>query len=95
MAETAKILSPKKTVLLPDLKAGCSLADSCPPHLFKKFKEKYPDHLVITCLLYTSRCVYETETVLHPVHSILEFHQVLYYFYNFLMQINKYDVQKQ
>ncbi len=48
MAETAKILSPKKTVLLPDVKAGCSLADSCPPHLFKKFKEKYPDHLVIT-----------------------------------------------
>jgi quinolinate synthase len=48
MAETAKILSPNKTVLLPDLKAGCSLADSCPPHLFKKFKEKYPDHLVIT-----------------------------------------------
>lgn len=48
MAETAKILSPKKTVLLPDLKAGCSLADSCPPHLFRKFKEKYPDHLVIT-----------------------------------------------
>ncbi|WP_354356653.1 quinolinate synthase NadA [Pedobacter sp. UYP30] len=48
MAETAKILSPEKTVLLPDVKAGCSLADSCPPHLFKKFKEKYPDHLVIT-----------------------------------------------
>lgn len=48
MAETAKILSPNKTVLLPDLKAGCSLADSCPPHLFKKFKENYPDHLVIT-----------------------------------------------
>lgn len=48
MAETAKILSPEKKVLLPDLKAGCSLADSCPPHLFKKFKEKYPDHLVIT-----------------------------------------------
>lgn len=48
MAETAKILSPEKKVLLPDLKAGCSLADSCPPHLFKKFKENYPDHLVIT-----------------------------------------------
>lgn len=48
MAEAAKILSPNKKVLLPDLKAGCSLADSCPPHLFKKFKEKYPDHLVIT-----------------------------------------------
>ncbi len=48
MAETAKILSPTKKVLLPDLKAGCSLSDSCPPHLFTKFKEKYPDHLVIT-----------------------------------------------
>src|SRR5690606_8715154 len=48
MAETAKILSPSKKVLLPDLKAGCSLSDSCPPHLFKKFKELYPDHLVIT-----------------------------------------------
>lgn len=48
MAETAKILSPGKKVLLPDVKAGCSLADSCPPHLFKKFKERYPDHLVIT-----------------------------------------------
>lgn len=48
MAETAKILSPEKTVLLPDVKAGCSLADSCPPHLFKKFKALYPDHLVIT-----------------------------------------------
>ncbi|QQL49363.1 quinolinate synthase NadA [Mucilaginibacter ginkgonis] len=48
MAETAKILSPKKKVLLPDIKAGCSLADSCPPHLFRKFKEAYPDHLVIT-----------------------------------------------
>lgn len=48
MAETAKILSPDKKVLLPDLKAGCSLSDSCPPHLFAKFKERYPDHLVIT-----------------------------------------------
>jgi quinolinate synthase len=42
MAETAKILSPSKKVLLPDLKAGCSLSDSCPPKLFAKFKEKYP-----------------------------------------------------
>jgi len=48
MAETAKILSPSKKVLLPDLKAGCSLSDSCPPKFFAKFKEKYPDHLVIT-----------------------------------------------
>src|SRR6201996_8366181 len=48
MAETAKILSPTKKFLFPSIKAGCSLADSCPPHLFKKFKEQHPDHLVIT-----------------------------------------------
>lgn len=48
MAETAKILNPHKKVLLPDLKAGCSLSDSAPPALFKQFKDKYPDHLVIT-----------------------------------------------
>jgi quinolinate synthase len=48
MAETAKILNPKKKVLLPDLNAGCSLSDSAPPALFKIFKDKYPDHLVIS-----------------------------------------------
>src|SRR3954469_8894311 len=48
MAETAKILNPSKKVVLPDLKAGCSLAESANPDLFKRFKEKYPDHLVIT-----------------------------------------------
>jgi quinolinate synthase len=48
MAETAKILCPQKKVLLPDLKAGCSLADSCPPVAFKKFKEANPNHLIIS-----------------------------------------------
>ncbi|BDS14471.1 quinolinate synthase NadA [Aureispira anguillae] len=48
MAETAKMLNPSKKVLLPDLKAGCSLADSCPAPVFKKFKEKYPDHVVVS-----------------------------------------------
>ena len=48
MAETAKILNPKKKVILPDLNAGCSLSDSCPPDKFAEFKKKYPDHRVIT-----------------------------------------------
>lgn len=48
MAETAKILNPLKKVLLPDLKAGCSLSDSAPPELFKLFRDKYPEHIVIS-----------------------------------------------
>lgn len=48
MAETAKILNPTKKVLLPDLNAGCSLADGCPPDAFKKFIDNYPNHLVVT-----------------------------------------------
>lgn len=48
MAETAKILNPSKKVILPDMKAGCSLAESCPPEEFKKFTEAHPDHIVIT-----------------------------------------------
>jgi quinolinate synthase len=48
MAETAKILNPDKLVLLPDLSAGCSLADSCPPEEFAAFKARHPDHIVIS-----------------------------------------------
>lgn len=59
MAETAKMLSPNKKVVLPDLKAGCSLADSCPPALFKKFKEKYPDHIVVSYI----NCTAELKTL--------------------------------
>jgi len=48
MGETAKILNPKKKVIIPDMNAGCSLADSCPEEEFKNFKEQHPDHLVIS-----------------------------------------------
>ena len=59
MAETAKMLSPNKKVVLPDLKAGCSLADSCPPALFAKFKEKYPNHVVVSYI----NCTAELKTL--------------------------------
>jgi quinolinate synthase len=59
MAETAKMLSPNKKVVLPDLRAGCSLADSCPPHLFRKFKEKYPNHVVVSYI----NCTAELKTL--------------------------------
>jgi quinolinate synthase len=48
MAETAKILSPQKTVILPDVNAGCSLEDACPPEKFKAFREAHPDHIALT-----------------------------------------------
>ena len=48
MAETVKIINPEKKILLPDLKAGCSLADSCPPNLFKSFITKYPEAVVVS-----------------------------------------------
>lgn len=48
MAETAKILNPDKLVLLPDLNAGCSLADSCPPEQFAQFKAAHPNHIVVS-----------------------------------------------
>ena len=48
MAETAKILSPQKIVVLPDMEAGCSLEDSCPPEKFKAFREAHPDHIALT-----------------------------------------------
>lgn len=78
MAETAKMLNPNKKVVLPDLKAGCSLADSCPPHLFRKFKEKHPDHVVVSYI----NCTAELKTLtdicctssnaIHVINSVPE-----------------------
>ncbi|RKS01240.1 MULTISPECIES: quinolinate synthase NadA [unclassified Flavobacterium] len=63
MAETAKLLNPKKKVLLPDLEAGCSLAESCPPEIFKKFIEAHPNHIVITYV----NCSVEIKALSHLV----------------------------
>lgn len=63
MAETAKMLNPDIPVILPDLEAGCSLADSCPIDEFKEFKKKYPDHLVISYINTTAAIKTETDIV--------------------------------
>ena len=76
MAETAKILSPHKKVILPDLKAGCSLADSCPAPLFRKFKELHPNAIVVSYINCTAElktltdiCCTSTNAV-HVINSI-------------------------
>jgi quinolinate synthase len=70
MAETAKILSPTKKVLLPDLKAGCSLADSCPADKFAEFKKKYPDHLVISYINCTAELKTLTDIVCTSTNAV-------------------------
>ena len=63
MAETAKMLNPDTLVVLPDLEAGCSLADSCPLDKFVEFKKKYPDHIVISYINTTAAIKTETDVV--------------------------------
>jgi quinolinate synthase len=84
MAETAKMLNPQKKVLLPDLKAGCSLADSAPAPLFRKFKEKYPDHVVVSYINCTAElktmtdvCCTSTNAV-HIIDSIPEDQPIIF-----------------
>lgn len=84
MAETAKILNPTKKVLLPDLKAGCSLADSCPAPVFRKFREQYPDHIVVSYINCTAElktltdiCCTSTNAV-HIIESIPEDQPIIF-----------------
>lgn len=63
MAETAKLLNPKATVVLPDLEAGCSLADSCPAPEFKKFKAKHPNHVVVSYINCTAAVKAESDLI--------------------------------
>jgi len=84
MAETAKMLSPHKKVLLPDLKAGCSLADSAPAPLFRKFKEKYPDHVVVSYINCTAELKTMTDicctssNAVHVIESIPEDKEIIF-----------------
>jgi quinolinate synthase len=70
MAETAKILCQDKKVLLPDLRAGCSLADSCPADKFKAFKDKHPDHLVISYINCTAELKTLTDIVCTSTNAV-------------------------
>jgi quinolinate synthase len=78
MAETAKMLNPEKKVLLPDLNAGCSLADSAPPELFRDFRNKYPDHVVVSYVNSTAELKTMTDicctssNAVHVINSIPE-----------------------
>jgi quinolinate synthase len=84
MAETAKILSPHKKVVLPDLKAGCSLADSCPAPLFKKFKEMHPGAVVVSYINCTAElktltdiCCTSTNAV-HVINSVPKDKEIIF-----------------
>lgn len=70
MAETAKILCPDKKVILPDLRAGCSLADSCPADKFAEFKKQYPDHLVISYINCTAELKTLTDIVCTSTNAV-------------------------
>lgn len=70
MAETAKILSPNKKVLIPDLNAGCSLADSCLVEDFKKYKAKYPDHIVISYINCSADIKAETDIICTSTNAL-------------------------
>jgi quinolinate synthase len=84
MAETAKILNPTKKVLIPDLKAGCSLADSCPPQKFADFKKQHPDHIVITYINCTaeikalSDIICTSSNAVQIVESLLQEQKIIF-----------------
>ena len=70
MAETAKILNPGKKVIIPDLKAGCSLADSCPPDAFAAFKAKHPDHIVLTYINCTAEIKALSDVIVTSTNAV-------------------------
>ena len=69
MAETAKILNPGKTVLLPDLHAGCSLADSCPPDEFEAFRAQHPGHIVVSYINCSAAIKAQTDIIVTSTNA--------------------------
>lgn len=76
MAETAKILNPDKLVLLPDLEAGCSLADSCPPQEFQAFKDAHPDHIVISYINCTAEIKAKSDIICTSSNAVKIVNQI-------------------
>jgi len=70
MAETAKILNPGKTVLIPDMAAGCSLAESCPPEAFRLFKQRHPNHLVVTYINCSAEIKAESDIIVTSTNAV-------------------------
>lgn len=84
MAETAKILNPSRKVIIPDLNAGCSLADSCPPGDFSAFRQHHPDHLVITYINCTadikalSDIICTSSNAVHIINSLPQDQKIIF-----------------
>jgi quinolinate synthase len=84
MAETAKILNPGKKVILPDLNAGCSLADACPPEAFAAFRAQYPDHIVVSYINCSAAIKAQTDIIVtssnaeHIIRQIPEDQPILF-----------------
>lgn len=76
MAETAKILNPHKQVLIPDLMAGCSLADSCPPEEFAAFKAQHPDHLVVSYINCTAEIKAMSDIICTSANAVSIINQI-------------------
>ncbi len=76
MAETAKILNPHKQVLIPDLAAGCSLADSCPPKEFAEFKANHPDHLVVSYINCTAEIKAMSDIICTSANAVSIINQI-------------------
>ena len=76
MAETAKILSPNKTVLLPDIDAGCSLADDCPADDFQKFRNEHPDHFVVSYINCTAEVKAQSDLICTSSNAVSLIEQI-------------------